>query len=283
MVQPLAHQASAGISHRLSDVFALHVDAVYNNTKGDYKTLDLNSPVGDGTRPDPTYGRIDQVRPDSEVRYKAIYAKLEKRYSQNYQYTLSYTFTDADDNAPMARYLDPFDFDINWGPSNGERRHAIVASGSVLLPWDINVGRYGRTARSCPGAPERAGISTATRSPRTWCQAPRRNSGSRELNLDAVNAYRARADLAPIDASTIDSSRINIMDLRVSKRFRFGGDRRFELIAQAFNLFNTENLQAQFGGGRRHQRNIEHVRPDHECAPAASGRAGGEAALVSRH
>ena len=40
------------------------------------------------------------------------------------------------------------------------------------------------------------------------------------------------------------------MDLRVSKRFRFAGDRRFEFIVQAFNLFNTENLQAQFGGGR---------------------------------
>ncbi len=59
-----------------------------------------------------------------------------------------------------------------------------------------------------------------------------------------------RSNLAPIDASTIDSSRINIMDIRVSKRIRFGGDRRLELIAQAFNLFNTENLQAQFGAGR---------------------------------
>ncbi len=124
-------------------MFALHVDAVYNNTKGDYKTLDVNSrnpatgrPPGSDIRT-----RIDQVRPDAEVRYKAIYAKLEKRYSQNYQYTLSYTFTDADDNAPMAQLPRPVRFfDINWGPSNGERRHAIVASGSILLPWDINVG-----------------------------------------------------------------------------------------------------------------------------------------------
>ena len=92
----------------------------------------------------------------------------------------------------------------------------------------------------------------------------------------------ASRGLAPIDASTIDSSRINIMDLRVSKRIRFGGDRRLELIAQAFNLFNTENLQAQFGGGRVTNATVEHVRPDHERAAAASGRAGGEAALVSR-
>jgi hypothetical protein len=36
----------------------------------------------------------------------------------------------------------------------------------------------------------------------------------------------------------------------VSKAIRFGAERRVELIAQAFNLFNTTNLQSQFGSGR---------------------------------
>ncbi len=40
------------------------------------------------------------------------------------------------------------------------------------------------------------------------------------------------------------------MDLRVSKTVRFGGNYRVELLAQVFNLFNTTNLQAQYGGGR---------------------------------
>ena len=53
---------------------------------------------------------------------------------------VSYTFTDSDDNNPMGRYLDPFDLDLDWGTSSGERRHAVVASGSVLLPLDITVG-----------------------------------------------------------------------------------------------------------------------------------------------
>ena len=251
MVQPLAHQVSGGISHRLSEAFALHVDAVYNNTQGDYKILDVNARnPATGVRPDPTYTRIDQVRPDAEVRYTALYVKLEKRYSQNYQYTLSYTFTDADDNAPMARYLDPFDFSPNWGPSNGERRHAIVASGSILLPWDINVGALWSYRTELPWSAGAGRDLNGDGFTSDLVPGTTRNSGSRELNLDAVNVYRASLNLAPIDASTIDSSRINIMDIRVSKRIRFGGDRRLELIAQAFNLFNTENLQAQFGTGR---------------------------------
>ena len=48
----------------------------------------------------------------------------------------------------------------------------------------------------------------------------------------------------------IDSSRINIVDLRASKSLRLSGPLRLELVAQIFNLFNTTNLQAQYGGGR---------------------------------
>ena len=77
-----------------------------------------------------------------------------------------------------------------------------------------------------------------------------RNAGSRDLSLDAVNAWRAVNGLTPIRESDIDSSRINIVDLRASKSLRLGGPLRLELVAQIFNLFNTTNLQAQYGGGR---------------------------------
>ena len=39
------------------------------------------------------------------------------------------------------------------------------------------------------------------------------------------------------------------MDARLSKAFNFSG-RKVEVLAQAFNLLNTKNLQAQFGSGR---------------------------------
>ncbi len=63
------------------------------------------------------------------------------------------------------------------------------------------------------------------------------------------NAWRAQNGLAAVSQSQIDTSRINIMDARLSKAFKFGG-RKAELLAQAFNLFNAKNLQAQFGSGR---------------------------------
>jgi hypothetical protein len=77
-----------------------------------------------------------------------------------------------------------------------------------------------------------------------------RNSGSRDLNLTAVNVYRAANGLPAVAASDIDSSRISLVDMRASKALRFGEHRKIDLLVQAFNLFDTTNLQAQFGGGR---------------------------------
>ena len=65
-----------------------------------------------------------------------------------------------------------------------------------------------------------------------------------------MNAWRTQNGLAPMTEAQIDSSRINILDARLSKALRFGGTRKIELLAQAFNLLNAKNLQAQFGSGR---------------------------------
>jgi hypothetical protein len=65
-----------------------------------------------------------------------------------------------------------------------------------------------------------------------------------------VNTWRAVNNLAAIPESQIESSRINITDMRVSKSLRFSDSRKVDLMVQAFNVFDTKNLQAQFGGGR---------------------------------
>jgi len=152
------------------------------------------------------------------------------------------------DNAPLARYIDAFtSYDL--GPSNGERRHALVASGSFVLPANVTLGVVWTARSPLPWSAtagrdlNRDGFNTDLVAGTT------RNSGSRDLNLAAVSAWRAQNGLAPISDSQIDSSRINIMDARVSKAFVFGG-RKVEVLAQAFNVLNAKNLQAHFGSGR---------------------------------
>ena len=160
-----------------------------------------------------------------------------------------FTFTDSDDNNPMGRYLDPFDLSLDWGPSSGERRHAVVASGSVVLPFDITLGSVWTLRSQLPWSATAGRDLNNDGFATDLVPGTTRNSGGRELDLAAVNAYRQTNGLPAVDEGQIESSRINILDLRASKALRFG-DRKLELIAQAFNLFNTKNLQAQFGSGR---------------------------------
>src|SRR5262245_35845920 len=48
----------------------------------------------------------------------------------------------------------------------------------------------------------------------------------------------------------VTDSDVRVMDVRLSKVIRFGEGRKIDLLAQAFNVLNTKNLQAQFGAGR---------------------------------
>jgi hypothetical protein len=139
MIQPTADQTTAGVSAALPFNMGLHADFVYNHAVGDYKTLNINfrDPVT-GLRPLPQFNRIDQIRPDTDLKYKALYLKLEKRYSHNSQFLLSYTFTDSDDNNPMGRYLDVF---------NG-----FLALGAVACSRD-SVPAIDASAQSRPAAP----------------------------------------------------------------------------------------------------------------------------------
>ncbi|HYU80313.1 MAG TPA: hypothetical protein VEK56_15085, partial [Vicinamibacterales bacterium] len=144
----------------------------------------------------------------------------------------------------------PFDLSLDWGPSNGERRHALVASGSVVLPWDVTVGGVWTLRSELPWSATAGTDLNGDGFNTDLVPGTTRNAGSRTLNLDAVNAWRAQNGRAGISDSQIDSSRITIADVRLSKAIRFSKAGRVDLLAQAFNVFNTKNLQGQYGGGR---------------------------------
>lgn len=253
-VQPYAHQLNASVSRRLPWELSLHVDAVYTRTEHDRKTLDIN-PRDPATlrRPNPTFARVDRHQSTGAVRYRALYLRVDRRFTRRSQFQVAYTYTNSRDNNPggdSPRYLDPFDLELDWGPSSGERRHAIVASGSVLLPLDLNFGAIWTYRSQLPWSATAGVDRNADGFNTDLVPGTTRNAGSRGLDLAAVNAWRATRGLGAVSASQIDSSRVNIVDLRLSRRFALVRGTAAEVIAQVFNALNTRNLQDQYGGGR---------------------------------
>ena len=250
-VQPYSNQFNAGVSHRFFGDFAVHVDGVYTHTNHDRKTLDINPRDPEtGQRPNPVFGRVDRNQSTGELKYRALYLKLEKRYSRRTQFLATYTYTRSEDDNLLGRYLDPFDLRLDRGPSGGERRHAVVLSGSVMLPYDVTLGAVWTARSQLPWSATAGRDLNGDGFNTDLVPGTTRNAGSRTLDLSAVNAWRASNGLGPIDAGQIDSSGLNVLDVRASKDFRFGAAARVQVLAQVFNLLNTTNLQSQYGGGR---------------------------------
>src|ERR1041385_815878 len=212
---PYSQQFTAGYSRQLGQGFSIHLDGVYTHTLRDFRTFDLNYPNAAGVRPFADWARLLYRAPVSQYKYKGLYVRADKRFSKRYQFLVSYTLSSNRDDNPQAQVTNPASYSVDWGPSNIDRRHVLVASGSAELPWKVTVGTIWQLRSSIPfnalsNILDADGV-------RQYVPGTTRNQGNRDLSLAAVNAYRATLNLAPISASQIDSSRFNSFDIRASR------------------------------------------------------------------
>jgi hypothetical protein len=234
-----SQQFSAGYSHQFAPDLSLIVDGVYQHQLRDFRVIDLNFPVG-GVRPLPKWGQILQHASVGRAEYKALYVRLDKRISHRYLYTLSYTLSSARDSNPQVNVTDYSNYGLDWGPTNIDRRHALVASGSIVLPWRLTFGAIWTWRSSLPFSAYSGTVDADGTS--QYVPGTTRNQGNRDLSLSAVNQYRAGLGLAPVTGSAIQSSMYNNFDIRISRPFFVRGERKVELIGQTFNLFGHTNL-----------------------------------------
>lgn len=253
---PMAENYSVGITQKLSSDLSVHVDGVYVHSSGDRIKYDLNLPKPvTGARPLPQYGFIDQDRSILSSDYKAMFVRLDKRLSHRYTYLMSYTLAKGDDvgsratnNGGFFHVTDQSNPSLDVGPADTDRRQTLVASGTALLPWDMALGAVWTFRSSAPFSAYSANFSADGQ--RQYVPGTSRNQGNRDLNLAAVNAYRAQNGLGPVSESQIESDRYNSVDVRFAKAIRISGQTKLELIAQVFNILGTDNLNAPFSGGQ---------------------------------
>jgi hypothetical protein len=244
-----ARSLTVGYSHELRTNLALHADGIFTNVDTITQLANINTPVTPtGARPLPTWGRILNLQSGGEHEYRAMFLRLEKRLARRHQYLLSYTLArqenfGAGTQPAVTDYYNP---DLDWGPGSADRRHSFVASGSLLFPFDINVGAVWTLRSSMPFS-ARAGrdLNNDGAANTDYVPGTTRNMGNRNTGemLTAVNAWRTQNGRTPIAEENLDTNEYNRFDVRASKAIAFGG-RRLELIAQVFNLFGRDNLGA---------------------------------------
>jgi hypothetical protein len=251
---PYQHQFSLGYSRQLSTDLSVSIDGLYDRGLRDYKIYDLNLPANYPTnkiRPTPSLNQVLQHASTGGSEYKALYIKFNKQFSHRYMYTASYALSSAQDNNPHVAPVDYNHLNNDWGPSQYDQRHALVLSGSVMLPGKIMVGGIYSFRSNLPFSVTTStvtpagGVFTANPNPNGTAQyvpGTTRDQGNRNLNYAALNLYRSQIGLSNnLSASSVASTKYSDFDIRVSKYFFQHETRRLEIIGQAFNLFGTEN------------------------------------------
>jgi len=246
----LAQTASVGFSQQLGGNFGLHLDGVYSRIDDYPNRVNINTPdPRTGLRPLPEWGQIVQSQPSQGTfDYTAFLARLEKRYSNRYLYTVSYTLAkqvdswtgkDGNSTGSITNVFHPED---DRGPADTDRRHNLAASGSFALPLSLQFSAVWTLRSSLPFSAQAGRDLNNDGFTTDFVPGTTKNQGGRNLDLSLVNAWRGLNGLKPIAASQIDSTRYNRLDIRLSKAIALGNSRKLELIGQVFNLLGTDNL-----------------------------------------
>jgi outer membrane receptor protein involved in Fe transport len=239
-VSAYAHQSSAGISKMIGRNLGVTADVIVVRRRADRDTVDLNLPDQvTRSRQYPQFGRVSYWQPTADNDYNALLLKFERRMSGNYQYLVSYTLSKSTDNAFRNVFGDRYGYFKTSAPGPADRRHRLVTSGIVRLPYGVMASVIADFRSSLPMNPassvdiNRDGYAVdlpAGVSP---------GSGCRGLDIDAVNTYRQSRGLAAV--SDVSCPGFANIDLRLTKNFQVGGSQQLEVIGQLFNIANRAN------------------------------------------
>jgi hypothetical protein len=268
-----SHQVSAGLERAFTD-FSITARYVGAFGEGYVRKRNLNQPEpGPGEiferRPIAGFGDILYLESEASSRYHALQVAVDRPFAHGLAFKAGYTWstseddtsaflaTDGDDNTPQ----NSRDFAAEWGPSDFDVRHRLVASAS----WSIPV------RRDAPAVLQRwqvSGIFTAQSgrpfTPRiSFDNSNTGNTGGGTFAYDRPNEVTGGAVPPGVQAATYDGRTFVVapeftfgnagrnsltgpgyasLDLAVSKRMALGLSRSLELRLEIFNALSRANL-----------------------------------------
>jgi hypothetical protein len=219
-----------------------------------------NVPPTAATRPDPKFGQIQWLESKGRADYAALQTGINKRYSSNWQSSLTYTYMFfMNDDTTNFQYQgnNPFRPEDEWARSTDFQRHTLRLNALWRGPLGINLsgayffgsGNYYATTIS--GNP-----TGHTGTNRTVFQAPVTVAESARDRFDGPTSF-AVGDIVPRNALKGDA--LHRFDFRVAKEIPLPGGMTITGIAEVFNALNHKNYgayqsvinQAGFGDPRQ--------------------------------
>jgi outer membrane receptor protein involved in Fe transport len=258
---PLVHQASLGVEHAVSTDVSLGLSYLYVKATHVQRSADINlgtpsvvnftDAAGNvypitrygADRPFSNFNRVIEFQSTADSNYNGITLELNKRFSDNWQARVAYTYGKVLDTKPDATSVvpgvgddgkqasDPRNFQADYAVGNADVRHRLVLSAYWSIPYDRNAGGVERALFA--GWSLSGIVTIASGQPYTAILAPL---------VDINNDGNVQNDRAPGFArNSLNYPTFFSVDPRVTKDIPIGPT-TLQLIVEAFNVFNRSNV-----------------------------------------
>ena len=259
---PEVQQASLGVEYAITPDLAFGASYLYVKGENLQRSRDFNvgTPVatqipvqGGGSvtvnrypsaRPFSNFDRIIRFESTAESEYSGFTLELRKRFSGNFQGNLAYTYGKVKDDGPDATAVvpnsgddakfapDPTNFDAAWAPGTNDQRHRVVLSSLWNLDYWANSTGFAKAVLD--------GWSLS------WIVTYQSGQPySLGVTNDLNNDGNTRNDIVPGSRNSVNLPNSLTVDLRASKRIPLTKNLKLELIAEAFNLLDRDNINSQ--------------------------------------
>ena len=184
------------------------------------------------------FARITVAQSDGRSRYDGFTVSFKRRYTNKFQLDAHYTlskavgwFGQAGDFGNVAQnQFVKFDPAADFGPTDADERHHFVLSGIFDLKWGFQVAPILQLA-----------------SARNWSVFP---ACLCDINKDGVTFENRESrdgnDQHSVPPNTMKGDNFSQLNVRVSKFFKWGENKKLGLFFEAFNVFNTANFGREF-------------------------------------
>lgn len=205
-------------------------------------------PYFTGTRPNPAFGALTEIRSDVESSYNALVLQANRRLTNGLQFQTSWTFSRSSDegqgsqtftttNLPFNAFDQPFES----GLSSFDRRHKFVAS--VVYNTDTLAAGHSGASKAILEGWTFAPILNVLSGPR-YTGTVSGNAGTLFGGTQAggLNGSNGSTRFALVPRNFFKQPRIINVDLRVSRRIKLGESMNLEVLAEGFNIFNRTQV-----------------------------------------
>jgi hypothetical protein len=228
------------------------VSRTLNIVDGPFAGQKLTIPYFLGTRPNPAFGLIMEIRSNIESKYHALVLQANRRLTDGLQFQANYTLSRAQDNGQGSTTFtpgfsvpfNPFDQAGENGLSSFDRRHKFVASvvynTSFASLKDNKVGRaifngwtIAPIVSMFSGARYTGTISGGGNVSAAFGTSPAGGT---------INGSNGSLRFPLVPNNFFKQPPIKYVDLRLSRRFSITEKTKLELLAEGFNIFNRTEV-----------------------------------------